>query len=241
MSLAQFHSYFTLLSLHVIGVTLEHALEQNGNFTSLCKTRDMLLSQAIYPQNAQTELFWEGWASARIIHIFLKKWYLGIHMTNFTEDEESLRESPVLSTPAFEFWRQTWTSGLYIQTTSEKIPEEKSKLKKQPNNQTTKQKTLVIIELSSCSKNVNMGGFAGLISLHWGFLYFLTLKHLTLHLKYRIHAVDHKRKAYWFVKNHNEHRHILPSRLSNGTCSISHTPSFHFQITLVKKCNVYTG
>jgi hypothetical protein len=56
-------------SLHVIAVTLGHALEQNWNFTSLCKTRVMLLNRAIYPQNPQTELFWEGSPSASIIHI----------------------------------------------------------------------------------------------------------------------------------------------------------------------------
>lgn len=90
MSLAQFHSFFTLLSLNVIAVTLGHALEQNWDFTSLCKTRVMLLNYVVYPENPQTELFWEGCISACIICIFKKDimWY---HETKFTEDEESIR------------------------------------------------------------------------------------------------------------------------------------------------------
>lgn len=56
-SSVQFHSYFTLLSQNAIALTLGHALEQNGDFTSLCKTRVVLLNHAVHPQNHQTELF----------------------------------------------------------------------------------------------------------------------------------------------------------------------------------------
>lgn len=76
-------------------------------------------------------------------------------MINFPEDEESIRLSSTLST-ATEIQKSGWC----VQTMLEKNPEKKLKLFK---------KKVETSKFSSSSKNVTVGVFSGIISLHWRF------------------------------------------------------------------------